>query len=104
LDLSKRKQQKAGEKTNDELHNFHSPPNIITAIKPRRVRWVGYVARIGTLRNSYNILVGRPEGKRLLVRPRRRWVDFTSMDHNKIEWEAVDWINLFRIEISGGSL
>jgi hypothetical protein len=56
-------------------------------IKSRRMRWAGHVARIGEMRNAYRILVGKPEGKRPLGRPRRWWV-------NSIEWDGMDWIDL----------
>jgi hypothetical protein len=49
-------------------------------IKSRRMRWAGHVARIGETRNAYNILVGKPEGKRPLGTQRRRWVDNIKMD------------------------
>jgi hypothetical protein len=58
---------------NEELHNLYVSPNIIKAIKSGRMRFAGHVARMGKVRNSYNILVGKPEGKRPLIRPRRRW-------------------------------
>jgi hypothetical protein len=57
---------------NEELHNLYSSPNIIRIIKSRRMRWAGLVARIGEKRNVYRILIGKPEGKRPLGRPRRR--------------------------------
>jgi hypothetical protein len=57
---------------NEELHNLYSSPSIISTIKSRRVRWTGHVARMGEKRNVYRILVGKPEGKRPLGRPRRR--------------------------------
>jgi hypothetical protein len=49
-------------------------------IKPRRMRWAGHVTRMGEKRNAYRILLGKPEGKRPLGRPRRRWVDNIKMD------------------------
>jgi hypothetical protein len=55
---------------NDELHNLYSSPSIIRIIKPRRMRWAGHVARMGEKRNVYRLLVGKPEGKRPLGRPR----------------------------------
>jgi hypothetical protein len=58
---------------NDELHSLYSSPNIVRVIKSRRMRWAGHVARMGT--DAYTVLVGRPEGKRPLGRPRRRWED-----------------------------
>jgi hypothetical protein len=58
---------------NDKLHNLYSSPNIVRVIKSRRMRWAGHVARMGWGRDVYGVLVGRPEGKRSLGRPRRRW-------------------------------
>jgi hypothetical protein len=60
---------------NDELHSLYSSPNIVTVIKLRRMRWAGHVARVGEGKGVYRVLVGRPEGKRPLGRPRRRWED-----------------------------
>jgi hypothetical protein len=57
----------------DELHDLYSSPNIIRMTKSRRMRWAGHVARMGEKRNAYRILKGKPEGKRPLGRPRRRW-------------------------------
>jgi hypothetical protein len=59
---------------NEDPHNLYSSPNIIRMIKSRRMRWTGHVARMGET-NAYRILVGKPEGKRSLGIPRRRWVD-----------------------------
>jgi hypothetical protein len=53
-------------------------------IKSRRMRWAGHVARMGEMRNAYRILVGNPEGKRTLGRPKRRWVDNIKMDLREI--------------------
>jgi hypothetical protein len=58
------------------------------------MRWAGTVARIGEVRGAYNILVGRPEGRRALGRPRRRWEDNIKMDLREIGFGDVDWINL----------
>jgi hypothetical protein len=63
-------------------------------VKSRRMRWAGHVARIGETRNAYRIFVGNPEGKRLLGRPRRRWVDNIKIDLREIEWDGGDWIDL----------
>jgi hypothetical protein len=57
---------------NDELHSLYYSPNIVRVIKPRRMRWAGHVARMREGRGVYRVLVGRPEGKRPLGRPRRR--------------------------------
>jgi hypothetical protein len=58
------------------------------------MRWAGYVARIGEERKVYKVLVGKPEGKRLLGRPRRRWEDWIRMDLKEIGLGGVDWIRL----------
>jgi hypothetical protein len=81
---------------NEELHNLYSSPNIIRRIKSRRMRWAGHVARMGETRNAYRILVGRPEGKRPLGRPRSRWVDDIKMDLREIGWDGMNWIELAR--------
>jgi hypothetical protein len=69
---------------NGELHNLYSSPDIIRQIKSRRMWWAGHVARMGEGRNVYRVLVGKPEGKRPLGRPRRRWVDGIKIDHGEI--------------------
>jgi hypothetical protein len=58
------------------------------------MRWVGHVARVGEIRDAYNILVGKPVGNRPLGRPRRRWEDNIRMDLREITWEIVDRIHL----------
>jgi hypothetical protein len=63
-------------------------------LKSRRMRWVGHVARMGEKRNAYRILVGKPEGKRQLGRPKRRWVDNIKMDLREIGWDRVDWMDM----------
>jgi hypothetical protein len=65
---------------NEELHDLYSSPSIIRIIKSRRMRWAGHVARMGEKKNVYRLLVGKPEGKRPLGRPRRRWIDNIKMD------------------------
>jgi hypothetical protein len=57
------------------LHNLYSSKSIIRNIESRRMRWAGHVAQMGEKRNACRILVGKPEGKRPLRKPRRRWVD-----------------------------
>ncbi|KAJ4431420.1 hypothetical protein ANN_20017, partial [Periplaneta americana] len=77
-----------------ELHALYSSPDIIRNIKSRRLRWAGHVARMGESRNAYRVLVGRPEGKRPLGRPRRRWEDNIKMDLREVGYDDRDWINL----------
>jgi hypothetical protein len=57
----------------EELHNLYSSPDIIKQVKSRRMRWAEHVARMGEERKVYKVLMGKPEGKRPLGRPRRRW-------------------------------
>jgi hypothetical protein len=75
---------------NEELHNLYSSPSIIRIIKSRRMRWAGHVARMGENRNVYRLLVGRPEEKRPLGRPRRRWMDNIKMDLSEVGLNVVD--------------
>jgi hypothetical protein len=65
---------------NEELHNLYSSPSINRIIKSRRVRWAAHVAQMGEKTNVYRLLVGKPEGKRPLGRPRCRWMDNIKMD------------------------
>jgi hypothetical protein len=81
---------------NEALHNLYSSPSIIRVIKSRRMRWAGHVARMGEKRNAYKVLMGKPEGKRPLGRPRRRWDDNIRMDLREIGWGGMDWIDLVR--------
>jgi hypothetical protein len=85
---------------NTELHNLYSSPNIIKVIKLRMIKWVGYIARMGDMRNVYKILVGKAEGKRPLGRPSRRWEENIRMDLGKV-WTGCMWL---RIGTSGGLL
>jgi hypothetical protein len=78
---------------NEELHGLYSSPSIVRVIKAKRMRWAGHVARMGEVRGAYNILVGRPEGRRLLGRPKRRWEDNVKMDLREIGFGDVDWIH-----------
>jgi hypothetical protein len=79
---------------NKELNDLYSSPNIIRVIKWRRLRWVGHVARMGEERGAYRILVGRPEGRRPLARPRRRWKGNIKMDIREVGWGGMNWIEL----------
>jgi hypothetical protein len=78
----------------EELHDLYSSPSIIRFMKSRRMRLEGHVARVGEDRNVYRLLVGKPEGKRLLRRSRRIWVDNIKTDLGEIGLNVVDWIGL----------
>jgi hypothetical protein len=78
---------------NEELLGLYSLPSIFRVIEARRMRWAGHVARMGEVRGAYNILVGRPEGRILLERPRRIWEDNIKMDLREIGFGDVDWIH-----------
>ena len=79
---------------NEELSDLYSSPNIVRVIKSRRMRWAGHVARMGEERGAYRVLVRKPEGKRPLGRPRRRWVDNIRMDLQEVGCGYVDWFGL----------
>ena len=81
---------------NEELNDLYSSPNIVRVIKSRRMRWAWHVAHMGEGRGAYRVLVGKPEGKRPLGRPRRRWVDNIMMDLQGVACGYVDWIGLAR--------
>jgi hypothetical protein len=78
---------------NEELHSLYSSQSIIRMFKSRRMRWAGHVARMEK-RTAYRILVEKPEGKRPLGRPRRRWVEDIKMDLREIGWDSMDCIDL----------
>jgi len=65
---------------NEELNDPDCSPNIVRVIKSRRMRWVGHVMHMGEGRGVYRVLVGKPEGKRPLGKPRRRWEDNIKID------------------------
>jgi hypothetical protein len=79
---------------NDELYDLYSSPNIVRVIKSRRIRWVGHVARMREDRGVYRVLVGKPEGKRPLGSPRRRWEDNIRMDLQEVGCGGLDWTGL----------
>jgi hypothetical protein len=79
---------------NEELHGLYSSPIIIRVIKARGVRWAGHVACMEEVRGAYKILVGKPEGRRPLGRPRHRWEDNIKMYLREIGFGDVDWIHL----------
>jgi hypothetical protein len=70
----------------------------------RRMRWVSHVARMGEKRNAYRLLVGKPEGKRPLGRPRRRWMANIRMDLGEVRWgDGVMWAGLVWLKIGTGA-
>jgi len=79
---------------NEELNDLYSSPNFVRVIKPRRMRLAGHVARMGEESGVYRVLVGKPEGRRPLGRPRRRWVDNIRMDLREVGCVYMDWIGL----------
>jgi hypothetical protein len=74
---------------NGELHNLFPSPDNIRQIKSRRTRWAGHVASMGEERKVYKVLLGKPEEKRPLERPRRRWENYIRMDLREIGWLCV---------------
>jgi len=79
---------------NEELNDLYSSLNIVRVIKSRRMIWAGHVARMGEETGVYRVLVGKPEGKGPLGRPRRRWVDNIRMDLQELVCGYMDWIGL----------
>ena len=77
---------------NSELHALYSSSKIIRNLKSRRLRWAGHVARMEKSRNAYRVLVGKPEGKRPLARPRRGWEDNIKMGLREVGCDPRDWI------------
>jgi hypothetical protein len=80
---------------NEELHNLYSSPDIIRQVKSRRMRWAGYVARMGEEGKLYKVLVGKPKGTRPLGRPGHRWEDGIRMDLREIGlgvWIGFGWL------------
>ena len=79
---------------NEELNVLYCSLNIVRVTKLRRMRWAGYVARMGEGRGVYRVLVGKPDGKRPLGRPRHRWEDNIKMDLQEVGCGGMDWISL----------
>jgi hypothetical protein len=79
---------------NEELNDLYSSPNIVRVVKSRRIRWTGHVARMEEDRGAQRVLVGKPEGKMLLGRPRRRWEDNIKMNLQEVGGVRGDWIEL----------
>jgi hypothetical protein len=75
---------------NEELHDLDSSPNSVRVIQSRRMGWTGHVARMGEERSVYRVLVGKPERKRPLGKPRRRWEDIIRMDLQEVGCGGMD--------------
>jgi hypothetical protein len=104
--FGRRRDEVTGEwrKLHSEELNLHSSPNTFRMIKSKRMRWAGHVARMGERRDVYSVLVGKPEGKRPLGRPRRRWevnIKIVLQEVGCEEWTGSNWL---RIEADDGHL
>jgi hypothetical protein len=77
---------------NEELNDLYSSPNIARVVKSRRMGWAGHVERMGEERGVQSVLVGKPEGKRPLGRPRRRWEDNIKMDLQEVGGVRGNWM------------
>jgi hypothetical protein len=86
----------SGKMHNDELHSLYFSLNIVGVIKSRRMKWAGHVARMGEGRGVHRILVGRPESKRPLGRPRRWWEDNIKLYIREKGINGTNWIQLAR--------
>jgi hypothetical protein len=89
---------------NEKLNNLYSSPNILRVIKSRRMRCTGHVEPMGEERGMYRVLVGKPDGKRSLARPRRRWENNIRTDLQEVGCEVWTGWGLLRIETGGGHL
>jgi hypothetical protein len=78
----------------EELNDLYSSPNVVQVVKSRQMRWAGHVARMGEDRGVHRVLVGKPEGKRPLGRPRCRWEDNIKMDLQEVGGDRGDWMEL----------
>jgi hypothetical protein len=79
---------------NEELNDLYSLPNIVRVVKSKRIIWAGLVARMEEERGVHRVLVKKPEGKRPLGRPRRRWEDNIKMDLQEVGGGCGDWMEL----------
>jgi hypothetical protein len=91
-------------KLHNEKLNLYHLPSIVRLVKSRRMRWAGHVACMGEGRGMHRVLVGKPEGKRQLGRPRRRWEDNIEMDFQEVKCRVKTGSIWLRIETDGGNL
>jgi hypothetical protein len=89
---------------NEELNDLYFLPNIVRVVKSRRMKWAGHVARMGEDRGVHRVLAGKPEGKRPLGRPRRRWEDILRWIFRKLEEVVGTGWSWLRIGTGGGNL
>ena len=94
LQLILRRGNRRVEKLHEELNSLYSSPNIVRVIKSRRMKWAGHVAHMEEGRVVHKVLVGKPEGKRPLGRPRCRWEDNIKMDLEEVGRGCGDWMEL----------
>ena len=86
--------QEWGTLHNEELNDLYCSPNVVRVIEPRRLGWAGHVTSMGEWKGVYRVLVGKPEGKRPLGSPRRRWEYNIKMDLQEVGCGVMDWIEL----------
>jgi hypothetical protein len=79
---------------NEELNDLYSLPNIVRVVKSRRMRWAGHVARMGEIRGVHRVLVGKPERKRPLGKPRCRWENNIKIDLQEVGGRRGNWKEL----------
>ena len=87
---------------NEEFSDLYSLPNIVLVVKLRRMRWAGHVAHMGEGRGVHRVLVGKPEGKRPLGRPRHRWEANIKMDRQEVGGGCRTGWSWLRIGRGGG--
>jgi len=85
---------------NEELHGLYDSPDVMKIMKSRRLRWAGNVARTEGRRRLYSIAIGRPDGRRPLGRPRRRWEDNIRRDLREVAVRYENWLDIVQERIN----